>query len=109
MRKRLLAIQRTAERPEDGLIQQAYFVMDVSGSYSLTRTLQAYIQTVQPALHRQQWRRPADSGHAVRRDERIAREVRMMAANPTTNYKLCPTSRAFTAFSGVGISLLRSS
>ena len=30
--------------PGDGLIQNAHFVMDVSGSYPLTRDLQAYVQ-----------------------------------------------------------------
>ncbi len=30
--------------PDDGLIQNAHFVMDVSGSYPLTRYLQAYVQ-----------------------------------------------------------------
>jgi outer membrane receptor protein involved in Fe transport len=30
--------------PEDGLIQQAHFVVDVSGSYPLTRNVQGYVQ-----------------------------------------------------------------
>ncbi|HEX4183753.1 MAG TPA: TonB-dependent receptor, partial [Caulobacteraceae bacterium] len=30
--------------PDDGLIQDAHFVMDVSGAYPLTRSLQAYVQ-----------------------------------------------------------------
>ena len=30
--------------PDDGLIQNAHFTADVSGSYQLTRQLQAYVQ-----------------------------------------------------------------
>ncbi len=30
--------------PEDGLIQNAHFVLDVSGSYPLSRNIQAFVQ-----------------------------------------------------------------